>query len=569
MPEKKEWQKFPLPKKTSVVSLMKAINVSEPLATLLLQRGINDYDQAKHFFRDSLAHLHDPFFMLGMEKAVERLNKAIENKEKILLYGDYDVDGTTAVALLYIFFRDRHPYLAYYIPDRQAEGYGLSEEGIAYALAHDFKLIITLDCGIQAVELIKTTEAKGIDFIVCDHHIPTHELPPAFAILNPKQLHCPYPYKELSGCGLGFKLLQAYCLRHHIANEILFSLLDLVAISTACDIVPITGENRILVKSGLARINAAPSVGIQALIAVSGLSNCPIDVRNLVFGLGPRINATGRLAHAKESVELLTTINAETAAMCSKAIDEKNEQRRAEESIIVAEALEEITKKALEKNYTTVVYRSHWHKGIIGIVAARCIEHYYRPTIIFTRSKGKLTGSARSVVGYDIYAAINQCSHLLLQFGGHKYAAGITLDEVHFPAFQQAFEKVVAQTITSQQRIPKININATITLDQINDKFYNIIEQMAPFGPMNMRPIFVSENVGIKSFRVLKEKHIKCRVEQTAHTNTFDLLLFNGLNFLPLISGKELLNICYSIERNNFRGKTSLQLMGRDVKAYN
>ncbi len=533
---------------------------------MLLQRGIGTFDEAKSFFRDGLESLHDPFLMKDMDKAVARLQAAVAKHEKILFYGDYDVDGTTAVALCMGFFSAHCPNIGYYIPDRYTEGYGLSDKGLEYAAEQGYSLVVTLDCGIRAVERIARGKKAGLDFIVCDHHTPGSELPPAVAVLDPKQPGCPYPFKELSGCGVGFKLMQAYCQREGIPSGKLFEYLDLVAISTAADIVPVVGENRVLVREGLTVINNSPRPGIKALMDVSGFKS-KLTVTHIVFGLGPRINAAGRMAHARQAVDLLLETSAEEAQAFAASVNLKNQDRKDVDGAITEEALAMIGEMGLEQAKTTVLYQDNWHKGVIGIVASRCIEKYHRPTIILTASQGKATGSARSVPGFDIHEAISACAGLLEQFGGHMYAAGLTMPIGNVGAFRQKFEEVVAASIAPELLVPKIEVDLELPLDQLSTKFYAIIRQMAPFGPQNMQPVFVSEvEVVPPGPKLLKEKHLKMGVRQPGGSKVFDALAFNMTEHYPLAATANRLMLCYSVEENNYMGRDSLQLMVRDMK---
>ena len=551
----------------SAEQLSKALNINLELSALLLQRQISSFDLAKAFFRPSLDHLHDPFLMLDMDKAVNRVCDAVFNKEKILIYGDYDVDGTTSVVLVYSFLKELcdPEQIDYYIPDRYEEGYGLSEKGVRWASANDFQLIITLDCGIKAHRNATLCAELGIDLIVCDHHLPGEELPIATAILDPKRTGCPYPYKELSGCGVGFKLLQGFCQQNTIDPKMLFNFLDLVAISIASDIVPITGENRVLAFYGLKKINTAPSAGIAALIQVSGLKT-RLKISDLVFYLGPRINAAGRLSHARESVRLLIGEDQQQLAAFSRQLNEINGTRKEYDRSTTEQALEMIEEEVGADQRSTVLYRESWHKGIVGIVASRCIENYYRPTIILTESKGHATGSARSVEGFDIHAAIAQCSDLLDQFGGHQHAAGLSLPIENVPLFKHRFEEVVASTITEEQLLCKLDVDREVNFDFINYKSYNILRQMAPFGPGNVNPVFVSRNVTTKyPPRLIKEEHLKMTLVQNG-SQPFEAIAFGMGHFHELISEGKPFSIAYHLDENEYRGNKSLQLIIKDIK---
>ncbi len=564
----KKWVIHKTTDPASAQQLSKALNINLDLSSLMIQRKISTFDLAKEFFRPSLDHLHDPFLMLDMDKAVNRLCNAVFSKEKILVYGDYDVDGTTSVALVYSFLREfcEPDQIDYYIPDRYEEGYGLSEKGVHWAKENDFNLIITLDCGIKAIANARLCADLGIDLIVCDHHLPGKELPVAVAILDPKREGCEYPYKELSGCGVGFKLLQGFCQQNTIDLKKLFNFLDLVAISIASDIVPITGENRVLAFYGLKKINAVPSAGIAALIQVSGLKT-KLKISDLVFYLGPRINAAGRLSHARESVRLLVGEDQEKLATFSKQLNEINGARKEYDRSTTEQALEMIEEEGAGMDRkSTVLYREDWHKGIVGIVASRCIENYYRPTIILTESKGYATGSARSVEGYDIHAAIAQCSDLLDQFGGHHHAAGLSMPIENVPLFKHRFEEVVANTITEEQLLCKLDVDMEVSFDFINYKSYSILRQMAPFGPENPNPVFISRNITTKyPPRLIKDEHLKMTLVQ-GRSQPFEAIAFGMGHFLEPISQGQPFSIAYHLDENEYRGNKSLQLIIKDIK---
>lgn len=552
-----------------VEQLVDSLNIDPMLAGILAQRNIHDFEEAKQFFRPKLSHLHDPFLMKDMHLAVTRLQCAIQKQEKVLIYGDYDVDGTTSVALVYGFLKPLFHEIDFYIPDRYSEGYGISEKAINWAAEQGFTLIISLDCGIRAVKLIGEARKKGVDFIVCDHHRPGDELPPAHAILDTKQPGCPYPYKELTGCAVGFKLLQALCEKTHMDTSYLFGFLDLVAVSIASDIVPITGENRILEFYGLEKLTHTPRPGLEMLMEVAGLKP-PLNVQNVVFGIGPRINAAGRIEHAKAAVTLLLANNREEAISYASNLNKRNSERKGFDSKITKEALAMIdADEQLKSAKTTVLFKNDWHKGVIGIVASRCIEKYYRPTIILTESNSKATGSARSVIGFDVYEAIQECSDLLEQFGGHTYAAGLTLPIEKVPAFQQKFEQVVSNRIAEELLIPQINIDQVINLDQIDTKFYNILSQMAPFGPQNMQPVFIAENVIVEgNVQILKEEHLKFKVRcaSSSQPSIYNAIAFGMKEKLDIINQGDSFQMIFTIEKNHFNGHTSLQLMVKDLK---
>jgi len=555
-----------LPVQEKAKVLAQALNINPYNAVMLAQRGIDTFEEAKSFFRPSLSELHDPFLMRDMDKAVARIMTAIAANERILIYGDYDVDGTTSVSVFYGFLQHYYKNIEYYIPDRYKEGYGVSKAGIEYARDTKASLIVSLDCGIRSVDMVALATSFGIDFIICDHHNPGDILPKAIAILDPKQHNCPYPYKELSGCGVGFKLLQALCVSADYSSELLFEEIDLLAISICSDIVPITGENRIFTYYGIQKLNESPRPGIQAIVDVSGLKKA-IDVNTIVFTIGPRINAAGRIDHAFAAVELLLASNKTDAANFAENVNDHNLVRREFDETITGEAIEMIRNNVLaETACSTVLYKEDWHKGVIGIVASRCIEQYHRPTIILTQSNGKVAGSARSVPDYDLYEAIDKCSELLIQFGGHKYAAGLTMEEKNIEAFRAKFEEVVSATIKKEQLIPMISIDVELPLNQIDTKFFNIVKQMGPFGPQNMQPIFVSRNVfDDGTSRILKDKHLKLNIRQQDSV-TYPAIGWQMHAFYDRIKNKEPFDICYSLEENEFNGKKTIQLLIRDIQ---
>lgn len=557
-----------------VASLSKEINVNPTLANMLVKRGIDTFQKAKDYFRPDLDKLHDPMLMKDMDKAVSRLAKAIENEEKILVYGDYDVDGTTSVAMMYGYLRQFYQHVDFYIPDRYKEGYGISEKGVRFAAENNFKLIISLDCGIKAISKVGLAKDLGVDFIICDHHTPGESLPPAAAILDPKRGDCTYPYKELSGCGVGFKLIQAFSSLRGEANGKVMAFLDLLAISIAADIVPITGENRILTFYGIERINNNPRPGIKALILRSKIEK-EIEISDIVFKIGPRINASGRLEHAKASVELLISQDLEDALSRAESVDTVNAARKNFDENITKEALSMIqSMEAVQQMKTTVLFKEDWHKGVIGIVASRCIERYYRPTIILTESNNKATGSARSVFDFDIYEAISECSDLLEQFGGHKYAAGLTLAVDNVPAFQAKFEEVVSSRISEIHLKPVLEIDDEILLDQINYKFYKILKQMAPFGPGNPEPIFKLSQVYAENVRILKDRHLRFNVVQDGQETKpvciafgmADKITYPDEIIYKMLMRKMRFDLAFEIRENTFRNNSSLQLYVKDIK---
>ena len=543
-----------------VRGLATALNIDTVLSTLLIHRGIKDYEDARLFFRPDQRHLHDPFLMKDMEQAILRIEAAMAAGEKVLIYGDYDVDGTTAVSLVYGFFKNYYDRLEYYIPDRYLEGYGISTKGIDYAAENNFKLIIALDCGIKSVDKIAYANTLGVDFIICDHHLPGEELPAAVAVLDPKRNDCEYPYKELSGCGIGFKLIQAYAEKNDIPFEKVTCYLDLVAISIACDIVHINGENRVLAHMGLQKINTDPCIGVKTLMEVAGRGTV-YTISDVVFLLGPRINAAGRIDDAKHAVELLTAIDVEAAKDKSELINVKNIERKGHDLSITDEALSIIDNdEVLINRKSTVVFNENWHKGVIGIVASRLTEKYYRPTIVLTRSNGHVAGSARSVLGYDLYEALCDCSDLLIQFGGHKYAAGLTMHPENVEAFSKRFEEVVNATIKPEQLIQQIQIDAELRLSQIEPKFFRVLNQFAPFGPENMAPVFISKNVYVSgNASLVGGNHIKMTIIQEGSPG-FDAIAFNHGEYLEKIKKDVPFDVCYSIEENVWKERRTIQL---------
>ncbi|OQY02046.1 MAG: single-stranded-DNA-specific exonuclease RecJ [Bacteroidetes bacterium 4572_117] len=553
-----------------VENLSKELNVSKIIANMLVQRGIESFSEAKTFFRPELSHLHDPYLMKDMDKAIARLNKAIDNNEKILVYGDYDVDGTTSVALVYLFLKEIHKNIDYYIPDRYTEGYGISYKGVEFAADNNFDLVIALDCGIKANEKIKFANEKSVDFVICDHHTPSEEIPDAVAVLDPKQSDCQYPYKELSGCGVGFKLLQALSQKNNLSNEHLFSFLDLVALSIASDIVPITGENRVLAFYGLKRLNKSPRLGLKPIIEISQLKNKEITISDCVFRIGPKINAAGRIESGRSAVELLIAENKEYAWQMSRKINEYNETRQDFDRNITHEAIIEIKENdELINSKSTVLYNENWHKGVVGIVASRVIENFYKPTVILTKSNGVASGSARSVAGFNLYNAIEACSDLLESFGGHKHAAGLSLKVENIEKFRAKFESEVARTITPDQLTPKVKIDAGLNFKDITAKFYRIIKQFAPFGPENMSPVYITENVkdaGYSKAVGQEATHLSLDIKDGGNIRIRGIAFNLAEEYLPSIKQKKNFDICYSIEENEYMGRTSLQLRVKEIR---
>ncbi len=546
------------------------LSISPVLSSLLVQREIFTYDEARSFFRPDLADLHDPFLMADMDKAVERLTKAMRHNEKILVYGDYDVDGTTSVSLVYKFLQKFHNNIEFYIPDRYNEGYGISIQGIDYASQNGFKLIIALDCGIKAVEKVKYASSLGVDFVICDHHTPDAVLPPAVAVLDPKRDDCNYPYKHLSGCGVGFKLMQAFTIVNNIDFAQLTPLLDLLALSIASDIVPITGENRILAFFGLKQINSNPSVGLKGILEVCGLADKEITISDIVFKIGPRINASGRMKLASEAVELLVSSNPVFAKEKSDTINEYNNDRKDLDKNITDQAIALI---ASDERYTTrrsiVVHKPDWHKGVIGIVASRLSEEYYKPSIVLTNSNGLASGSARSVPGFDIYKAIDSCRDLLETFGGHMYAAGLSMKEENIPLFTERFEQFVSETILEEQTYPQIEIDALLEFKDITPKFFRVLKQFGPFGPGNMKPVFASKKVfdyGTSRLVGKEQEHLKLELVDSSSENVMNGIAFRMFAYNDHLKALNPLDICYTIEENTFNGNTNIQLMIRDIK---
>ena len=555
----------PKPDPITVTALADKLGTGIPVARLLVQRGIKTFEEAKHFFRPDLKDLHDPFLMKDMDKAVERIELAMENEENIMVYGDYDVDGTTSVALMSSFLKFRYPNVTTYIPDRYAEGYGVSYKGIDYAADNDISLIIALDCGIKAIEKVAYAKEKGVDFVICDHHRPGNAIPDAVAVLDPKREDCEYPYDELCGCGVGFKLIQAITQKNNEPEETLLPYLDLVATAIGADIVPITGENRILAYHGLHVINVAPRRGIQSLLG----ERKNVSITDVVFIVAPRINAAGRMKHGLHAVNLLTEEDEETSKIYAEEIETYNSDRRTADKTITEEAKEQIITAKEEQRLTTVVYDENWHKGVIGIVASRLTETWYRPTLVFTKSGDRLAASARSVKGFDVYEALEGCQEYIEQFGGHKYAAGLTLLEAEYENFKRKFEEVVSETIDRSLLTPEISIDAEMELKDITPKFYRILKQFAPFGPGNMSPVFISKGLTDTGYGkcVGEDKtHLKCQVKQEGSKAAFDVIGFNLGDKLDLIKAGKKFDAVYSLDENTWNGNTKIQLKLKDIR---
>lgn len=559
------WTLKTAPNEKKVSQLSNDLSVNPILASLLVQRNIDTFKKAKEFFRPSLEDLHDPFLLKDMDRAVSRIEKAIIDNENILIYGDYDVDGTTSVSLVSSYLKTITNHIATYIPDRYDEGYGISYQGIDFASDNNFSLIIALDCGIKAIEKVSYAKKKNVDFIICDHHKPGDEIPKALAVLNPKRVDCAYPYKELCGCGVGFKLVQALASRRGQTIEDIQQYLDLVAAAIAADIVPITGENRILTYYGLEVINSNPRNGIKAII--HQLNKKKLTITDVVFIIAPRINAAGRIKHGNYAVELLTEMDFEVALDFAVSIEKFNLERKELDKKITYEALQQIESANEKEKFSTVVYSENWHKGVIGIVASRLIESFYRPTLVFTKSGNKLTASARSVKGFDVYEALNECSEYLEQFGGHKYAAGLTLDPKNYSAFKNKFEEVVKASIDKNLLIPEITIDLELELSEITPKFFRILQQMGPFGPQNMKPVFKTTSVrdnGYGKTVGADKSHLKLNIIYGADQKTYNAIGFGLGNKIKSIKGD--FDIAYSLDENEWNGRTSLQLLLKDIK---
>ncbi len=560
------WTLKPKPEEAKITHLQEALGVSKNIATLLVQRNIETFEQAKDFFRPSLTQLHDPYLMKDMDKAVARIEQAIAKNENIMVYGDYDVDGTTAVSLVASYLKTYYPNITTYIPDRYAEGYGVSYIGIDYASDNDIPLIIALDCGIKAIDKVAYATTKDIDFIICDHHRPGNELPKAAAVLDPKREDCNYPYNELSGCGVGFKLIQALGQNRNQTIADFMPYLDLVAISIAADIVPITGENRVLAHHGLKVINTSPRIGVKAFL--KNVKKKTLSITDVVFQIAPKINAAGRIKHGNHAVSLLSETDYTTALQYANDIENYNTERKELDKKITKEALHQLkVNKEETGRVTSVVYDPSWHKGVIGIVASRLIEKHYRPTLVFTKSGDKLAASARSVLGFDVYNALEQCTEYIEQFGGHKYAAGLTLLPENYDKFKAKFEEVVKNTIDEKLLTPEITIDLKLSFSEIDQKFYRILKQFGPFGPQNMHPIFITETVKDTGYA-------KCVGEDDAHlrftatqpsSNKFVGIAFGMGAKLPVVSNKKPFNVAYVLDENEWQGNTSLQLMVKDI----
>lgn len=571
MGKDKEWILKDSADSETVSRLSSELGIDPVLAGLLVMRGITTFDEARAFFRPSLSGLHDPFLMKDMDVAVERIRKAVTGGEKILVYGDYDVDGTTAVSLVYSFLRDYTPDVDFYIPDRYDEGYGVSDKGIAWAAENGFSLIITLDCGIKANDKVALAASKGIDVIVCDHHLPEDDLPAAVAVLDPKRADCPYPFDDLSGCGVGFKLVQGYASRYGIPFERLIPLLDLIVVSIASDLVSVTGENRILAHFGLRRLNENPRVGLLSMIRLSGLDTAHLTIDDIVFKIGPRINAAGRMESGRMAVELLTATDEAAATAIATEINEYNNERKSIDREITRKALEMMQSGGnLSDGHATIVYDPSWHKGVVGIVASRLVEAFFKPTIVLTRSNGLITGSARSVPGFDLYGAIESCADLLENFGGHIYAAGLTLREENLKEFCRRIDEYIGNTLSTEMVTPVIYIDAMLDFSRITPKFFRILKQFQPFGPGNTAPVFMTTNVydnGNGRKVGAEGGHLKLELIQEEQPYRYiSAIAFNKSSHFDHIKAGNPVDICYSIVENYYRGIANLQLRIKDIR---
>lgn len=562
---KYRWRAKTLPNKEQVLQLSESINIHPNIATILVQRGIDTYEKAEKFFRPKLEDLHSPFLMKDMDEAILRIQQANSKQEGMLIYGDYDVDGTTAVSIVYSYFKSINHNIEYYIPDRYSEGYGISKTGLEYAASRGFTLVITLDCGIRSNVLVDYAISLGLDVIICDHHLPGESLPNAAAILNPKRNDCKYPYKELSGAGIGFKLIQAYNEKQGMPNEMVFEYLDMVAVSIASDLVDIRGENRVLSFYGLKKLNENPSIGLQTL-----LDDYPkkeqYTISDIIFGIGPRINAAGRIANATAAVKVLIEKDYNTAKKYAKVLAERNHERKELDTDITIDAINMVEKSPrLLSKYSMVLQGEGWSKGVIGIVASRMVEQFYKPTIIFSLNNGMLTGSARSIKTFDIHEAIGACGNLVDQFGGHKYAAGLSIKAENFDAFADRFEAIVKETVTEDDLIPVVEYDLEIDTAQITPSMMKILKQLSPFGPGNTVPVFRSNHLKAnQSAKIIKDKHLKMQV--ATPNGNIDSIGFGLSEHWPNVTDSQLFHACYCIEENTYNGRTNLQLRLQDIK---
>ena len=559
------WRAKPLPNQEQVLQLSESIRVNPYIATILVQRGIDTYEKAEKFFRPKLEDLHNPFEMKDMDVAIKRIQAAVTNQEGILVYGDYDVDGTTAVSIVYSYFKSFNQNIEYYIPDRYKEGYGISRAGLEYAASNGFTLVITLDCGIRSNELVDYGNQLGLEMIICDHHLPGETLPKAAAILNPKRSDCTYPYKELSGAGIGFKLIQAYNEKQGMPTEMVYDYLDMVAVSIASDLVDIRGENRVLSFYGLKKLNENPSIGLQTL-----LDDCPkkeqYTISDIIFGIGPRINAAGRIADAKAAVKVLIEKDYNTAKKYAKVLSERNHERKELDSDITRDAIDMVQNSPrLLSKYSMVLQGEGWSKGVIGIVASRMVEQFYKPTIVFSLNDGMLTGSARSIKTFDIHEAIGACGDLVEQFGGHKYAAGLSIKVENFDAFADRFEAIVRETVTEEDLVPVVEYDLEMDTSLITPSMMKILKQISPFGPGNSIPVFRSNNLRAnQTAKILKDRHLKMQVQTP--NGPMDSIGFGLAEYWPSVTDSQIFHACYCIEENTYNGRTNLQLRLQDIK---
>ena len=559
------WRAKPLPNQEQVLQLSESIRVNPYISTILVQRGIDTYEKAEKFFRPKLEDLHNPFEMKDMDVAIKRIQTAVTNQEGILVYGDYDVDGTTAVSIVYSYFKSFNQNIEYYIPDRYKEGYGISRAGLEYAAEKGFTLVITLDCGIRSNELVDYGNSLGLEMIICDHHLPGDTLPKAAAILNPKRRDCTYPYKELSGAGIGFKLIQAYNEKQGMPTEMVYDYLDMVAVSIASDLVDIRGENRVLSFYGLKKLNENPSIGLQTL-----LDDCPkkeqYTISDIIFGIGPRINAAGRIADAKAAVKVLIEKDYNTAKKYAKVLSERNHERKELDSDITRDAVDMVQNSPrLMSKYSMVLQGEGWSKGVIGIVASRMVEQFYKPTIVFSLNDGMLTGSARSIKTFDIHEAIGACGELVEQFGGHKYAAGLSIKVENFDAFADEFEAIVRESVTADDLVPVVEYDMEMETSMITPGMMKILKQLSPFGPGNSIPVFRSNNLKAnQTAKILKDRHLKMQVQTP--NGPMDSIGFGLAEHWPSVTDAQIFHACYCIEENTYNGRTNLQLRLQDIK---
>jgi single-stranded-DNA-specific exonuclease len=559
------WRAKPLPNQEQVLQLSESIRVNPYISTILVQRGIDTYEKAEKFFRPKLEDLHNPFEMKDMDVAIKRIQTAVTNQEGILVYGDYDVDGTTAVSIVYSYFKSFNQNIEYYIPDRYKEGYGISRAGLEYAAEKGFTLVITLDCGIRSNELVDYGNSLGLEMIICDHHLPGDTLPKAAAILNPKRRDCTYPYKELSGAGIGFKLIQAYNEKQGMPTEMVYDYLDMVAVSIASDLVDIRGENRVLSFYGLKKLNENPSIGLQTL-----LDDCPkkeqYTISDIIFGIGPRINAAGRIADAKAAVKVLIEKDYNTAKKYAKVLSERNHERKELDSDITCDAVDMVQNNPrLMNKYSMVLQGEGWSKGVIGIVASRMVEQFYKPTIVFSLNDGMLTGSARSIKTFDIHEAIGACGELVEQFGGHKYAAGLSIKVENFDAFADKFEAIVRESVTADDLVPVVEYDMEMETSMITPGMMKILKQLSPFGPGNSIPVFRSNNLKAnQTAKILKDRHLKMQVQTP--NGPMDSIGFGLAEHWPSVTDAQIFHACYCIEENTYNGRTNLQLRLQDIK---